>query len=116
MTMAGNGGFKDVFLDALIAAKLVSDPQLLPNHADSVPGWWYHIASKRNVACFGVNNLVELSSLSFPASVLCIILLFGLLTISDTVIGDRAREIVGVIDIPVCFDGSFSTSGQSKTG
>jgi hypothetical protein len=54
------------------------------------------------LACFGVDSLIRLSSVSFPASVTCLILLFLALIICDLVIGERkTREVVRVIDIPV---------------
>ncbi|KAB8291689.1 hypothetical protein EYC80_006489 [Monilinia laxa] len=53
------------------------------------------------LACFGINALIGLSSVSFPASVACLILLFVVLTILDLVIGHkRTRALVSVIDIP----------------
>jgi hypothetical protein len=55
------------------------------------------------LACFGVNSLIGLGSVSFPASVACMIVLFFALIACDSVIGDRrTRQIVNVIDIPVC--------------
>ncbi len=54
------------------------------------------------LACFGVNSLIELSSVSFPASVACLIVLFLGLIILDLIIGDRkTRAVVSVIDVPV---------------
>lgn len=54
------------------------------------------------LACFGVNSLIGISSISFPASVACMILLFFALISCDSAMGDRrTREIVNVIDIPV---------------
>ncbi len=54
------------------------------------------------LACFGVNSLIRLSRVSFPASVACMILLFFVLIISEAVFGDRkTRGIVNVVDIPV---------------
>ncbi|KAI9650346.1 hypothetical protein NHQ30_000359 [Ciborinia camelliae] len=53
------------------------------------------------LACFGVNSLIGLSSVSFPASVACLILLFVILNIVDLVIGhQRTRALISVIDIP----------------
>jgi hypothetical protein len=53
------------------------------------------------LACFGVSSLIGLSSVSFPASVACLILLFLGLNIIDLLIGDRrTRSLVGVIEIP----------------
>ncbi|KAG9233960.1 LrgB-like family-domain-containing protein [Amylocarpus encephaloides] len=53
------------------------------------------------LACFGVNSLIGLSSVTFPASVALLVALFFGLIICDLVIGDRrTRELVSVIDIP----------------
>lgn len=54
------------------------------------------------LACFGVDSLIGFSSVSFPASVACLILLFLALIVIDLVIGDRkTRALVSVIDVPV---------------
>ena len=54
------------------------------------------------LACFGVNSLIGLSSVGFPASVAVLIVLFFALIIVDLIIGDRkARALVGIIDVPV---------------
>jgi hypothetical protein len=54
------------------------------------------------LACFGVNSLIGLSSVSFPASVACLIVLFLSLIVLDMIVGDRkTRAIVNIIDIPV---------------
>jgi hypothetical protein len=54
------------------------------------------------LACFGVDSLIGLSSVSFPASVACLILLFLALIVIDLVIGDRrTRALVSIIDVPV---------------
>ncbi len=56
------------------------------------------------LACFGVDSLIGLGSVSFPASVTCMIVLFFALIAFDSVIGDRrTRQIVNVIDMPVCW-------------
>lgn len=53
------------------------------------------------LACFGINALIGLSSVSFPASVACLILLFLILNLIDLVIGhQRTRALVSIIDIP----------------
>lgn len=55
------------------------------------------------LACFGVTSLIGLSSVSFPASVACLILLFVALNLIDVAVGDRrTRKLVAVIDVPVC--------------
>jgi hypothetical protein len=54
------------------------------------------------LACFGVNSLIGLSSVGFPASVAVLIVLFFALIIIDLIIGDRrTRALVGIIDVPV---------------
>ncbi|KAK0118718.1 hypothetical protein ONS95_007606 [Cadophora gregata] len=56
------------------------------------------------LACFGIDSLIGMSSVSFPASVACLILLLLGLILSDFAIGDRkTRAIVKVIDIPAGF-------------
>ncbi|EKD12898.1 uncharacterized protein L3040_007055 [Drepanopeziza brunnea f. sp. 'multigermtubi'] len=56
------------------------------------------------VACFGVNSLIAISRVSFPASVACLILLFLALILCDSAIGDkRTRAIVKIIDVPAGF-------------
>lgn len=53
-------------------------------------------------ACHGVNSLIGLSGVSFPASVAVLVLLFVGLTLSEFVIGDRkTKALVKIIDIPV---------------
>lgn len=58
--------------------------------------------------CFGVDSLIGLSSVSFPASVACMIILFFALILSDVLLGNKkTKAIVGVVDIPVCFYSSL---------
>ncbi len=53
-------------------------------------------------ACFGVNQLLEMGHVSFPASVACLVILFLSLLLCDLVIGDRkTKEVVRLINIPV---------------
>lgn len=55
------------------------------------------------LACFGVNSLIGLSSVAFPASVALLVALFFALIICDVAIGNRRTSaIVKLIDIPVC--------------
>lgn len=55
------------------------------------------------LACFGVNSLIGLSSVSFPASVACLIVLFFGLMLCDVILGHhKTNALVNVIDIPVC--------------
>lgn len=54
------------------------------------------------VACFGVDTLFKHASVSFPASVACMLLLFAGLWLSELVVGaNRTRRAVAVIDVPV---------------
>lgn len=54
------------------------------------------------LACFGVNCLIGLSNVSFPASVACMILLFFGLIGCEILVGDRrTRAVVQIVDIPV---------------
>lgn len=56
------------------------------------------------LACFGVNSLIGLSSVSFPASVALLVVLFFALIGCDLVLGDRkTRAIVNVIEVPVLY-------------
>ncbi|TKA70370.1 hypothetical protein B0A49_04734 [Cryomyces minteri] len=53
-------------------------------------------------ACFGVNALIGLSAVSFPAGVACMIMLFVTLIACEAVFGDRkTRKVVALLDIPV---------------
>ncbi|KZF21549.1 hypothetical protein L228DRAFT_283698 [Xylona heveae TC161] len=53
------------------------------------------------LACFGVNQLIGLSSVGFPASVACMIVLFFALVALDFVLGEkRTRALIKLIDIP----------------
>jgi hypothetical protein len=118
--MASTENIHDIFSDALTAAQLVCIPskrvviasQQPANNRQVTTGTWH-----RNVtvwiympaglllmllACFGINSLAGISSVSFPASVACMIVLFFSLIICDSVLGDRkTRDIVSYIDIPV---------------
>ncbi|KAI0129089.1 LrgB-like family-domain-containing protein [Xylariales sp. AK1849] len=52
-------------------------------------------------ACFGVDKLLELGSVSFPSSVACLVILFLALLLSELVLGEhRTRRLVAYIDIP----------------
>ncbi|KAF7536020.1 hypothetical protein G7054_g4888 [Neopestalotiopsis clavispora] len=53
-------------------------------------------------ACFGVDKLLGIGKISFPASVACLIVLFLALLLSELVLGEhRTRRFVGCVDIPV---------------
>lgn len=54
------------------------------------------------IACFGVDTLFKHVSVSFPASVACMLLLFAGLWLSELVVGaNRTRRAVAIIDVPV---------------
>jgi hypothetical protein len=54
------------------------------------------------LACFGVNSLIGLSSVSFPASVALLVALFFALILCDLAIGNRrTNAFVKLIDVPV---------------
>ncbi|KAH0287195.1 hypothetical protein KCU62_g6089, partial [Aureobasidium sp. EXF-3399] len=54
--------------------------------------------------CFGVHCLISLSSVSFPASVACMIGLFLILVLLQGILGDRkTKQIVALIEIPCGF-------------
>lgn len=57
------------------------------------------------LVCFGVDSLIGLTSVSFPASVALLVALFLALILCNMIIGDRrTRALVNVIDVPVCLD------------
>ena len=68
---------------------------------------WFHVPIGVMcvlLACWGVDSLIGLSSVSFPASVALLIVLFFALIICETILGDRrTKKSVHVIDIPVSF-------------
>ncbi len=54
------------------------------------------------LTCWGVDSLIGLSSVSFPASVALLIVLFFALILCESILGNqRTKKIVQVIDIPV---------------
>ena len=57
------------------------------------------------LACWGVASLIGLGSVSFPASVALLLVLFFALVLCETILGDRkTKKLVHVIDIPVSFE------------
>ena len=56
------------------------------------------------LACWGVDSLIGLSSVSFPASVALLIVLFFALILCESIVGNqRTKKIVQVVDIPVSY-------------
>ena len=54
-------------------------------------------------ACFGVESLIGLSSISFPASVAMMLFLLASLLLCQWVLGERrTRAILKIVDVPVC--------------
>ena len=54
------------------------------------------------LCCWGVDSLISLSSVSFPASVALLITLFLALILSQTIIGDKKTKVfVSFFDVPV---------------
>lgn len=102
--------------DAGNALKTVRTSQVFGIHSDKVQV--FRLTWRRNIkewiyvpfgillmllACFGVNSIIRLSSVQFPASVACLIVLFLLLLLCDCIVGERkTRQVVSIIDIPVC--------------
>ncbi|KAF4636223.1 hypothetical protein G7Y89_g1878 [Cudoniella acicularis] len=97
--MAENRAFKAYVSDGIESLKLVARLSWQRN----LTAWFYVPIGIIIIllACFGVNSLIGLSSVSFPASVACLIVLFFGLMICDMIIGDRkTRALVNIIDIP----------------
>ncbi|TVY50403.1 Plastidal glycolate/glycerate translocator 1-like protein [Lachnellula cervina] len=97
--MAENSAFRRFLSDGLEALKLVARLSWQRN----VTAWLYVPVGIliMLLACFGVNALIGLSSVSFPASVALLVVLFFGLMICDWILGDRkTRALVNVIDVP----------------
>ena len=60
------------------------------------------VAKVNKIVARGIDRLIRLGSISFPASVALLILLFILLITCQLFLGDKwTREIVRVLDVPV---------------
>lgn len=100
--MGDNHGHSSLASDGLEALRLVVHRTWSRN----LTAWLYVPIGIMIIlfACFGIDSLIEMSSVSFPASVACLILLFLGLILCDVVVGDRkTRAVVKVIDIPAGF-------------
>ncbi|KAF8861322.1 hypothetical protein BDZ45DRAFT_647583 [Acephala macrosclerotiorum] len=100
--MAQNQGYSSIVSDGWEALQLVFRLTWQRN----LTAWLYVPVGLTVIllACFGVDSLIGLSSISFPASVACLLLLFFGLIVTDIIIGDRkTRALVNVIDIPAGF-------------
>ena len=54
------------------------------------------------LACFGVDVLLKLGGVVFPASVACLVILFLALLLADRLFGEhRLRRVVAVLEVPV---------------
>jgi len=120
--MAENEGFRGIIADGLESLTLVLKPTPMCDRgvrfckADNIQvarlSWprnlaaWLYVPAGILIillACFAVNSLIGLSSVGFPASVACLIVLFFALIICDMIVGDRkTRALVNIIDVPVC--------------
>ncbi|KKY32746.1 hypothetical protein UCDDA912_g07282 [Diaporthe ampelina] len=92
-------GLLEITTDTLTAAKLA-----LWNSREKTLRSWILVPTGILVilvACFGVDTLFKHVSVSFPASVACMLLLFAGLWLSELVIGaHRTRRAVAIIDVP----------------
>lgn len=85
--------------DLALAVKLVlvSDWRRLVRCFIYVPAGIFAILS----ACYGVDKLLALGGVSFPASVACLVLLFLSLLLSELVLGNRkTKALVQAINVP----------------
>lgn len=112
---------KALFHDVLETARLVCPFMVLrPKYRLEVQVWqlawrrsltaWFYVPIGVLcvlLACWGVYSLIGLSSVSFPASVALLIVLFFSLIICETFLGERrTKKLVHVIEIPVSFQPS----------
>ncbi|KAG8162334.1 hypothetical protein KVR01_008099 [Diaporthe batatas] len=92
-------GLLDIASDAVTATKLT-----LQNSRDKTLRSWVLVPAgilAILAACFGVDALFRRVSVSFPASVACMLLLFAGLWVGELVVGaHRVRRAVAVIDVP----------------
>lgn len=64
------------------------------------------------LACWGVDSLIKLSSVSFPASVALLVMFFFGLILGETILGDkRTKRIVQIIDVPVSIRAPMKWNG-----
>lgn len=69
------------------------------------------------LACWGVDSLIGLSSVSFPASVALLLVLFLALLACQAVLGDKAtKRLVRVVDVPVRSCSSGRESVRMEVG
>ncbi|KAL2064074.1 hypothetical protein VTL71DRAFT_4568 [Oculimacula yallundae] len=100
--MASNSDFRSFTCDFIEALKLVT----VLTYNRTLTSWLYIPIGILLIllSCFGIDSLIGMSSVSFPASVACLILLFLGLIVCDFILGDRkTREVVKIVDIPAGF-------------
>ncbi|KAI1427757.1 LrgB-like family-domain-containing protein [Xylaria sp. FL1777] len=91
--------------DSTVANDLVVAVQLVARRSANqlIRAWFYvptGILAILAIA-FGVNKLLQLGAVSFPASVACLVILFLGLLLLEKVIGEhRTRRIISVFEIP----------------
>ncbi|KAI0196457.1 LrgB-like family-domain-containing protein [Astrocystis sublimbata] len=93
------GGDSAVLNDLLVAAQLVTKSSA----KQLIRSWLYIPIGILAILAttFGVNKLLELGGVSFPASVACLVILFLGLLLLERVIGEnRTRRVVAIIEIP----------------
>ncbi|KAK6699888.1 hypothetical protein SNK05_012686 [Fusarium graminearum] len=65
---------------------------------------WFYVPLGITVmlaACFGIDSLFHKFNVAFPASVTCMMLLFGALIASESLLGThKTRKMVNIIDVP----------------
>ncbi|ROV96191.1 hypothetical protein VSDG_05086 [Cytospora chrysosperma] len=116
-TVVDSSGLLGIAADGLVAAKLACW-----NSREKLFRSWIYVPIGTLiilVACFGVDSLFKHFSVSFPASVACMLLLFAGLWICELVIGNHyTKYIVSVVDVPAgwslrwistCFTPTFVT-------
>ncbi|KAI0965860.1 LrgB-like family-domain-containing protein [Xylaria arbuscula] len=85
--------------DLLVALQLVAQKS-----ANQLLRAWFYVPIgilAILATAFGVNKLLQLGAVSFPASVACLVILFLGLLLSEKVIGEhRTRRIIAILEIP----------------
>ena len=89
---------------ARVSYNLTLSKVAIPAYKRSIVAWIYVPIGLFAVLafCFGVDRIIDLAGVSFPASVACMILLFLGLILSEFVLGNKlTKKAVDLIDIPV---------------
>ncbi|KAI0487163.1 LrgB-like family-domain-containing protein [Xylaria cf. heliscus] len=93
-------GVGAIFNDVLVATQLTTRKSA---NRQLLRAWFYvPIGTLAILATtFGVNKLLQLGAVSFPASVACLVILFLGLLLLEKIIGEnRTKRLVGIIEIP----------------